>query len=190
MSRCSSLSSHRSIRPLDTETIISSVKKTNHLVTVEGGFPAFGVGSEILAQICESSAFDFLDAPPERITGADVPTPVSCSIYPDVRIIADLIKYAETLESMAFPDTPLIVKVLKRHLCERSSESPCRLADHLQTVNESRHIRDSGSGSFHDGDMNAFPDLRALLGVHAWVDLGFSAAQQLSAVFHGVEMHE
>lgn len=38
---------------------------------------AFGVGSEIIAQICESSAFDFLDAPPERITGADIPTPVS-----------------------------------------------------------------------------------------------------------------
>ena len=38
---------------------------------------AFGVGSEIIAQICESTAFDFLDAPPERITGADVPTPVS-----------------------------------------------------------------------------------------------------------------
>jgi pyruvate/2-oxoglutarate/acetoin dehydrogenase E1 component len=67
----------RSIRPLDIETIIKSVKKTNHLVTVEGGFPAFGVGSEIIAQICESPAFDFLDAPPERITGADVPTPVS-----------------------------------------------------------------------------------------------------------------
>jgi pyruvate dehydrogenase E1 component beta subunit len=67
----------RSIRPLDIETIIQSVKKTSHLVTVEGGFPAFGVGSEILAQICESEAFDFLDAPPERVTGADVPTPVS-----------------------------------------------------------------------------------------------------------------
>lgn len=87
----------RSIRPLDIETIISSVKKTNHLVTVEGGFPgtlsfafplyraqvtdpyfltAFGVGSEIIAQICESPAFDFLDAAPERITGADIPTPV------------------------------------------------------------------------------------------------------------------
>lgn len=68
----------RSIRPLDIDTIIKSVKKTNHLVTVEGGFPAFGVGSEIIAQICESPAFDFLDAAPERITGADVPTPVSC----------------------------------------------------------------------------------------------------------------
>lgn len=65
----------RSIRPLDIETIIKSVKKTNRLVTVEGGFPAFGVGSEICAQIMESEAFDYLDAPVERVTGADVPTP-------------------------------------------------------------------------------------------------------------------
>lgn len=43
---------------------------------MEGGFPAFGVGSEICAQIVESEAFDYLDAPVERVTGADVPTPV------------------------------------------------------------------------------------------------------------------
>lgn len=52
---------------------------------VEGGFPAFGVGSEICAQIVESEAFDYLDAPVERVTGADVPTPVSyaslCIVY-------------------------------------------------------------------------------------------------------------
>lgn len=47
------------------------------LLIVEGGFPAFGVGSEVCAQIVESEAFDYLDAPVERITGADVPTPVS-----------------------------------------------------------------------------------------------------------------
>ena len=46
------------------------------LVVVEGGFPAFGVGSEICAQIVESEAFDYLDAPVERVTGADIPTPV------------------------------------------------------------------------------------------------------------------
>jgi len=46
------------------------------LVIVEGGFPGFGVGSEICAQIVESEAFDYLDAPVERVTGADVPTPV------------------------------------------------------------------------------------------------------------------
>lgn len=50
------------------------------LLIVEGGFPAFGVGSEICAQIIESEAFDYLDAPVERITGADVPTPVSCHL--------------------------------------------------------------------------------------------------------------
>ena len=48
------------------------------LVIVEGGFPAFGVGSEICAQVVESEAFDYLDAPVERVTGADIPTPV-CS---------------------------------------------------------------------------------------------------------------
>jgi len=66
----------RSIRPLDIDTIKASVKKTNRLLIVEGGFPMFGVGSEICAQIVESDAFDYLDAPVERVTGADVPTPV------------------------------------------------------------------------------------------------------------------
>ncbi|KAI5124901.1 hypothetical protein M0805_007329 [Coniferiporia weirii] len=89
----------RSIRPLDIDTIKASVKKTNRLLIVEGGFPAFGVGSEICAQIVESEAFDYLDAPVERVTGADVPTP-----------------YATNLEELAFPDTPLIVKVAKRAL--------------------------------------------------------------------------
>ena len=69
----------RSIRPLDIETIKESVKKTNRLVVVEGGFPMFGVGSEVSAQVAESDAFDYLDAPIERVTGADIPTPVSCS---------------------------------------------------------------------------------------------------------------
>lgn len=50
------------------------------LLIVEGGFPAFGVGSEICAQIVESEAFDYLDAPVERVTGADVPTPVRLHI--------------------------------------------------------------------------------------------------------------
>ena len=51
--------------------------RCDRLLVVEGGFPGFGVGSEICAQIVESEAFDYLDAPVERITGADVPTPVS-----------------------------------------------------------------------------------------------------------------
>ncbi|CAH7675375.1 thiamine diphosphate-binding protein [Phakopsora pachyrhizi] len=89
----------RSIRPLDIETIIESVKKTGRLVIVEGGFPMFGVGSEIVAQICESEAFDYLDTAPERVTGADLPTP-----------------YAASLEDAAFPDIPVIKKVILRSL--------------------------------------------------------------------------
>jgi len=66
----------RTIRPMDYETIIKSVKKTSRLVTVEEGWPQHGVGAEIIAMINEQ-AFDYLDAPPERITGADVPMPYS-----------------------------------------------------------------------------------------------------------------
>ncbi|KAF8305855.1 thiamine diphosphate-binding protein [Clavulina sp. PMI_390] len=89
----------RSIRPLDIDTIIKSVKKTNRLMIVEGGFPMFGVGSEICAQIVESEAFNYLDAPVERVTGADIPTP-----------------YAANLEALAFPDASIITKVAKRAL--------------------------------------------------------------------------
>lgn len=67
----------RSIKPLDTECIINSVKKTNRLVAVEDGWPSGGVCSEICAVIMESEAFDYLDAPVERITSADVPAPYS-----------------------------------------------------------------------------------------------------------------
>eukprot|EP01135_Chromosphaera_perkinsii_P001402 Nk52_evm3s167 gene=Nk52_evmTU3s167 len=89
----------RTIRPMDTETIFKSVKKTNHLVTVEGGWPVCGVGSEICAQIMESDAFDYLDAPVARVTGADIPTP-----------------YATTLETVAFPQPSNIVSSVKRTL--------------------------------------------------------------------------
>jgi pyruvate dehydrogenase E1 component beta subunit len=70
----------RSLRPLDRSAIIESVKKTNRLVTVEEGWPQHGVGAEIAALMMESEAFDYLDAPLERVTGADVPTPYSFSI--------------------------------------------------------------------------------------------------------------
>lgn len=89
----------RSIRPLDMPAVINSVKKTNHLVTVEGGFPMFGVGSEIIAQLMESDGFDYLDAPAQRITGADIPMP-----------------YAKNLEELALPNTAKIVEVVKRVL--------------------------------------------------------------------------
>ncbi|KAL1873429.1 hypothetical protein VTK73DRAFT_1020 [Phialemonium thermophilum] len=80
----------RSIKPLDVDTIINSVKKTHRLMSVDSGFPAFGVGAEILALSMEY-AFDYLDAPAQRVTGADVPTP-----------------YAQKLEEMSFPTEALI----------------------------------------------------------------------------------
>jgi pyruvate dehydrogenase E1 component beta subunit len=81
----------RTLRPLDTGTIVESVKKTNRLVTVEEGWPYAGIGSEVAMQICEQ-AFDWLDAPPKRVTGADVPMP-----------------YAANLERLAVPRAPEIV---------------------------------------------------------------------------------
>jgi pyruvate dehydrogenase E1 component beta subunit len=80
----------RSIKPLDVEAIVKSVKKTGHLMAVESGFPSFGVGAEILALTMEY-AFDYLDAPAVRVTGAEVPTP-----------------YAQVLEDMSFPAEDLI----------------------------------------------------------------------------------
>jgi len=88
----------RSIRPLDIETVVESLKKTNRVVTVENGFPAFGLGSEISAQLMEK-AWDYLDAPVERVTGADVPTP-----------------YAENLEKLAYVTPEVVAKVAKRAL--------------------------------------------------------------------------
>ncbi|RWS20087.1 pyruvate dehydrogenase E1 component subunit beta-like protein [Leptotrombidium deliense] len=70
----------RSLRPLDMETVFNSVIRTNHLVTVEQGWPQCGIGSEICARIMESSVFDYLDAPVIRVTGADVPMPYTMSL--------------------------------------------------------------------------------------------------------------
>lgn len=67
----------RSLRPLDRPTIIASVKKTNRIVSVEEGWPQHGVGAEIAALLMESDAFDHLDAPMERVAGADIPMPYS-----------------------------------------------------------------------------------------------------------------
>lgn len=63
----------RTIRPLDRNAIIETVKKTNRLVCVEEGWPQSGVSAEIAALVMESEAFDHLDAPVERVTGADIP---------------------------------------------------------------------------------------------------------------------
>jgi len=80
----------RSIKPLDVEAIVKSVKKTGLMMAVESGFPSFGVGAELIALTCEY-AFDYLDAPPVRVCGAEVPTP-----------------YAQKLEEMSFPTEQLI----------------------------------------------------------------------------------
>ncbi|MBT5239785.1 MAG: pyruvate dehydrogenase complex E1 component subunit beta [Rhodospirillaceae bacterium] len=85
----------RSLRPLDTETIIKSVQKTNRCVSCEEGFPFSGIGAEISAQIMEN-AFDWLDAPVARITGVDVPMP-----------------YAANLEKLALPQVEHIVEAAK-----------------------------------------------------------------------------
>jgi pyruvate dehydrogenase E1 component beta subunit len=86
----------RTIRPLDTETIVNSVKRTNRLVSVEEGWPFAGIGSEIAALAMEQ-AFDWLDAPVVRVHGADVPMP-----------------YAANLEKLALPQAEAIVDAAKR----------------------------------------------------------------------------
>ncbi|MEM1088213.1 MAG: pyruvate dehydrogenase complex E1 component subunit beta [Pseudomonadota bacterium] len=89
----------RSIRPLDMDTIVESVKKTNRLVTAEEGWRHMGVGGEIAAGVTEF-AFDYLDAPPLRVHQADVPLP-----------------YAGNLEAMSLPDAGDIVTAAKA-VCE------------------------------------------------------------------------
>jgi pyruvate dehydrogenase E1 component beta subunit len=86
----------RTIRPLDTATIVESVKKTNRLVSVEEGWPFAGIGSEITA-IAMEQCFDWLDAPVVRVHGADVPMP-----------------YAANLEKLALPRIEDIVAAAKR----------------------------------------------------------------------------
>jgi len=81
----------RTLRPLDLDTILASVAKTNHCVIVEEGWPHGGVGANLAALISEQ-AFDDLDAPVQRVTGADVPMP-----------------YSKPLEDIAYPHEPQIV---------------------------------------------------------------------------------
>jgi pyruvate dehydrogenase E1 component beta subunit len=70
----------RSLRPLDVNTVTASVAKTNHLITVEQGWPSAGIGAEILARIMESEAFFHLDQPAIRLTGVDTPMPYTKSL--------------------------------------------------------------------------------------------------------------
>jgi len=78
----------RTLRPLDRKTIIDSVLKTNRLVTVEEGWPVGGIGAEIGACIYESEAFNFLDAPVERVCGADIPMPYAANLEKDAIPVA------------------------------------------------------------------------------------------------------
>ncbi|KAJ8600924.1 hypothetical protein CTAYLR_005086 [Chrysophaeum taylorii] len=89
----------RTLRPIDRDAIINSTKKTNRVVNVEEGWPQCGIGAEICAIIMESDAFDYLDAPVERVTGADVPMP-----------------YTTLLEKAALPQVEDIVLAAKRTL--------------------------------------------------------------------------
>ena len=85
----------RTIRPLDTATLVESVKKTGRLVSVEEGWPFAGIGAE-LAAVTMEQAFDWLDAPVARVTGADVPLP-----------------YAANLERLALPQVDDVVRAAK-----------------------------------------------------------------------------
>ncbi|KAG7478139.1 hypothetical protein MATL_G00077220 [Megalops atlanticus] len=89
----------RTIRPMDVEAIEASVMKTNHLITVEGGWPQFGIGAEICARIMEGPAFNYLDAPAIRVTGVDIPMP-----------------YAKILEDNSIPQIKDIIFSVKKTL--------------------------------------------------------------------------
>src|SRR5215475_15164793 len=86
----------RTIRPLDTDTSVESVKRTNRLVSVEEGWPFAGIGSE-LAAVAMEQAFDWLDAPVVRVHGVDVPLP-----------------YAANLEKLALPQPEWVVDAVKK----------------------------------------------------------------------------
>ena len=93
----------RTIKPLDINLILESVKKTNKLIICEEGFPFSGISAEIISQVQEK-AFDWLDAPISRVTGLDVPLP-----------------YAENLEKMALPQVEDIVEAALS-ICNRSGK--------------------------------------------------------------------
>jgi pyruvate dehydrogenase E1 component beta subunit len=86
----------RTIRPLDVETIVASVKKTNRVVSVEEGWPFAGIGAEIAMTVTEH-CFDWLDAPPVRVAGLDVPMP-----------------YAANLEKFTLPQPDWVVDAVKK----------------------------------------------------------------------------
>jgi pyruvate dehydrogenase E1 component beta subunit len=85
----------RTLKPMDSDTVLESVKKTGRLVTIEEGWKQSGVGAEIAARVMEE-AFDYLDAPVARVTGKDVPMP-----------------YAANLEKLALPSVAEVVEAAK-----------------------------------------------------------------------------
>lgn len=89
----------RSLRPLDSATIMQSVVKTHHLVTVELGWPQCGIGSEICARVMEDPSFHYLESPVIRVTGVDVPMP-----------------YAKSLEEACLPQVKDVVMAVKTSL--------------------------------------------------------------------------
>jgi pyruvate dehydrogenase E1 component beta subunit len=86
----------RTLRPLDTETILQSIRKTNRAVVIEEGWPFCGIGAQIVDTI-QYNAFDYLDAPILRVTGADVPMP-----------------YAKPLEHLCLPDKGRVIDAVHR----------------------------------------------------------------------------
>jgi pyruvate dehydrogenase E1 component beta subunit len=85
----------RSLRPLDMDTVLDSVKKTNRIVTMEQAWPVCSIGSEICSRVA-LEAFDYLDAPPTKVSGKDVPMP-----------------YAANLEKLALPTVDDLIEAVK-----------------------------------------------------------------------------
>ncbi|TDH72896.1 hypothetical protein CCR75_006677 [Bremia lactucae] len=92
----------RSIRPFDRQAIVDSVKKTNRIVSIEEGWGQHGIGAEIAGILMETEAFNYLDAPLERVTGTDVPMP-----------------YADNLEKLCLPQIEDILAAAKRTLARK-----------------------------------------------------------------------
>jgi pyruvate dehydrogenase E1 component beta subunit len=92
----------RTLRPLDRDAIVATAKKTGRVVSVEEGWPQSGVGAEIAGILMETEAFDYLDAPMERVTGADVP-----------------MAYATPLEKASLPQPNDIEAAVKRTLSRK-----------------------------------------------------------------------
>src|SRR5581483_11424384 len=119
----------RTIRQLDIDTIVESVKKTNRVVIAEESHPFCGVAAEISAEINER-AFDYLDAPVKRVSGADVPMP-----------------YAKNLEQLAIPDVERIIAAVR----DVSYLSFRLLTAHCQLLTDYGHSSPHAQALAHDG---------------------------------------